>query len=269
MPKKALRKKKIASKITKKKGWMDNNSLVSYNESINSFARKPSVIIPFIISSLFPIIIIASLISVIAGPEGFNYYYNNNFVITSQETQINIFIALAIAGVFSAVISGFFDASGVGMCLLLAQGKNPSLNDAWSLGKKNWVNMILTFLVLTLVAITLTYPALMILSFDVNLINYLWYAIPALVFYGTILVYPRIITVSDNKGGFDSVIEGIKLMYSNLKFNVLNFMIIGVIIASFSLIYVFSPSIHFLLNTCIATPWVNLFIAHAYVKIKK
>ncbi len=240
-------------------------SFKAYDESINDFIKKPAIMIPFIISSIIPLITVFLSINLIGGNELTNYYYNSNEFIITQSLQTKLFIALTIAGVISSILIGLFDSIGLSMCNNISRA---SIHYGWVNGLKHWLKMIITLLSLMLIGIILIYPALIIITIGLGVKAYITYTMIGVITFILLSLYPRIITINEKIYGFKAIIKGLRLILMKPLHVITNLLIIGIILFAFSIILIFSPTMYYIINTSIVIPWINLFLVKSYKLIK-
>jgi len=237
-----------------------------YNKSLGDFLKKPVLFLPFMLSSLVPLVLLSLNIGLIAGEEGINYVYGNRAVlILSQEGQIKVFSALALTGVISAVVISYFDIMGISLCAGLSKG----LSDSFAKAKSKWSNMLVTNLSLMFLAIVFIFPALLILEFSLGGSLYLMYILFAIIVFGYISMYSRVVTVIESLYGFDAIKRGLIFGFRNFFHSIGVYLIIVLTLLAYSWLFIINTGLHLLVNMSLIIPWINLFTTLSYKSFKR
>lgn len=237
-----------------------------YNKSLGDFFAKPVIFLPFMLSSLVPLVLLSLNIGLIAGEEGISYVYGNRAVlILSQDGQVRVFSALALTSVISAFVISFFDVMGISLCAGLSKG----LGDSFVKARGKWSSMLITNLSLMFLAIVFIFPALLILEFSLGGSFYLLYVLFAVAFFGYISMYSRVVTVVDGLYGFDAIKRGLRAGFGNFFHSIGVYLIIVLTLLAYSWLFIISSGLHLLVNMSLIIPWINLFITLSYQSFKK
>jgi|GEM_PF-3692389 len=249
------------------KWLLELKAFKAYSKSLNTYLKNPLVFIPFALENLLPIIITSTVILIVMGAPGIDYYYNPNvFLIADPLAGPKLFFSLMVSAVIGAFIISYFDAAGLSLALMSIKQGKVKFNDAWTAAKGLFFKQVIVFLLLALTGIGLIFPLLFFITFGISPVIYVFYSFFASVFYLLCILYPRIISVVEpNESGFQAFFKGIKFSFTKIPHVMGILLVVFIVFSALSLISLLSPQVYYLVFLVFLFPWINIMLMQSYL----